>query len=139
MARRRSASEDPFAVPCEAVTAPAVSRSARAAPARTNIVRLITVRRCEGLRATTPLFARRCVSRQVESNAEAPAIPTTWDLSRRIRPRYRRAVATARERRRCRERLQRLGESSLDSQSIVRETVAELQRVIGFSRWCVPL
>jgi DNA-binding CsgD family transcriptional regulator len=48
-------------------------------------------------------------------------------------------VATARERRRCRERLQRLGESSLDSQSIVRETVAELQRVIGFSRWCVPL
>jgi DNA-binding CsgD family transcriptional regulator len=52
---------------------------------------------------------------------------------------YRRTVATARERRRCRERLQRLSESSLDSRSFVRETIAELQRVIGFDRWCVPL
>jgi DNA-binding CsgD family transcriptional regulator len=52
---------------------------------------------------------------------------------------YRRTVATARERRRCRERLHQLSESSLDSPSIVRETIAELQRVIGFDRWCVPL
>jgi DNA-binding CsgD family transcriptional regulator len=40
---------------------------------------------------------------------------------------------------RCRERLQRLSESSLDSESIQREAIAELQRVIGFDRWCWPL
>jgi len=52
---------------------------------------------------------------------------------------YRRSVATARERGRCRERLKRLSESTLDSRSIGREAIAELQRVIGFDRWCWPL
>ena len=52
---------------------------------------------------------------------------------------YRRSVATARERGRCRERLKRLSESGLDSGSIGREAIAELQRVIGFDRWCWPL
>jgi DNA-binding CsgD family transcriptional regulator len=52
---------------------------------------------------------------------------------------YRRTVATARERRRCRERLKRLSESSLDSPSIRREAIVDLQRVIGFDRWCWPL
>jgi hypothetical protein len=45
-------------------------------------------------------------------------------------------VATARERDRCCERLTRLSESSLDAESIRRETIAELRRVIGFDRWC---
>jgi DNA-binding CsgD family transcriptional regulator len=45
-------------------------------------------------------------------------------------------VATARERGRCRDRLRRLSESGLDGESIRREAIAELQRVIGFERWC---
>jgi DNA-binding CsgD family transcriptional regulator len=49
---------------------------------------------------------------------------------------YGRAVASARERGRCRERLRCLGDSRLDSESIQREAIAELQRVIGFDRWC---
>jgi DNA-binding CsgD family transcriptional regulator len=48
-------------------------------------------------------------------------------------------VATARERTRCREHLERLSDSSLDGESIQREAVADLQRVIGFDRWCWPL
>jgi DNA-binding CsgD family transcriptional regulator len=52
---------------------------------------------------------------------------------------YRRTVATARERDRCRERLTRLCESSLDAEAIQRETITELRRVIGFDRWCWPL
>jgi DNA-binding CsgD family transcriptional regulator len=52
---------------------------------------------------------------------------------------YRRTVATARERGRCRERLTRLSQSRLDAGSIPREAIAELQRVIGFDRWCWPL
>jgi DNA-binding CsgD family transcriptional regulator len=47
-------------------------------------------------------------------------------------------VATQLARDRCRERIQRLGRSSLDSESIQREVIADLQRVIGFDRWCVP-
>jgi hypothetical protein len=53
--------------------------------------------------------------------------------------RYGRAVATARDRGRSRERLERLGESSLDCESLQREAIAELQAVIGFDRWCWPL
>lgn len=48
-------------------------------------------------------------------------------------------VATERERARCRERLESVSESSLDCESIRREAIAELQRVIGFDRWCWPL
>jgi hypothetical protein len=48
-------------------------------------------------------------------------------------------VATERERARRRERLERVSESSLDCESIRREAIAELQRVIGFDRWCWPL
>jgi DNA-binding CsgD family transcriptional regulator len=48
-------------------------------------------------------------------------------------------VATARQRVRCRERLERLSESSLDRDSIQREALADLRRVIGFDRWCWPL
>ena len=40
---------------------------------------------------------------------------------------------------RCRERIQRLSRSSLDGESIQREAIADLQRVIGFDRWCLPL
>jgi DNA-binding CsgD family transcriptional regulator len=48
-------------------------------------------------------------------------------------------MPSSRERDRCRERLERLSESSLDSESLRREAVADLQRVIGFDRWCWPL
>ena len=48
-------------------------------------------------------------------------------------------MATARERGRCRERLERLSESHLDCDSLRREAVADLQRVVGFDRWCWPL
>jgi DNA-binding CsgD family transcriptional regulator len=48
-------------------------------------------------------------------------------------------VATARDRVRCRERLERLSESSLDCESIQRAAIADLRRVIGFDRWAWPL
>src|SRR3954451_901318 len=48
-------------------------------------------------------------------------------------------MATARERGRCRERLEQLSESGLDCDSLRREAIAYLQRVIGFDRWCWPL
>src|SRR4051812_10037980 len=48
-------------------------------------------------------------------------------------------MATARERGRCRERLEQLSESGLDCASLRREALADLQRVIGFDRWCWPL
>src|SRR5215208_2078309 len=47
-------------------------------------------------------------------------------------------MASARERTRCGERIGRLGESRLDCESIQREAIAELRRVIGFGRWCWP-
>jgi DNA-binding CsgD family transcriptional regulator len=40
---------------------------------------------------------------------------------------------------RCRERLERLAGSTLDRESIQREAIADLRRVIGFDRWCWPL
>ena len=48
-------------------------------------------------------------------------------------------MATERERTRCGARLERLSKSRLDCQSMRREAIAELQRVIGFDRWCWPL
>ena len=39
---------------------------------------------------------------------------------------------------RCRERIERLSLSGLDGESVQREVVADLQRVIGFDRWCLP-
>jgi DNA-binding CsgD family transcriptional regulator len=48
-------------------------------------------------------------------------------------------VATERERGRCRERLERLGTSALDSDSLRYEAVVLLRRTIGFDRWCWPL
>jgi hypothetical protein len=48
-------------------------------------------------------------------------------------------MSTARERDRCRERLEQLSGSHLDCDSLRREAVADLQRVIGFDRWCWPL
>ena len=47
-------------------------------------------------------------------------------------------VATQLARDRCRERIQRLSRSSLDCESVQREVIADLQRVIGFDRWCLP-
>jgi DNA-binding CsgD family transcriptional regulator len=52
---------------------------------------------------------------------------------------YGRAVTSARERDRSRERLERLSASNLDCESLQREAIAELQAVIGFDRWCWPL
>jgi DNA-binding CsgD family transcriptional regulator len=48
-------------------------------------------------------------------------------------------VASERERARCRERLERLSGSTPDCESIQREAIADLQRVIGFERWSWPL
>lgn len=48
-------------------------------------------------------------------------------------------MSTARERGRCRERLEQLDDSSLDCESIQRETIALLRGVVGFDRWCWPL
>jgi DNA-binding CsgD family transcriptional regulator len=39
---------------------------------------------------------------------------------------------------RCRERLERLARSALDCESVQREAIADLRRVIGFDRWCWP-
>lgn len=39
---------------------------------------------------------------------------------------------------RCRERLERLAGSALDCESVQREAIADLRRVIGFDRWCWP-
>ena len=47
-------------------------------------------------------------------------------------------VATQLARDRCRERIRRLSRSSLDCESVQREVIADLQRVIGFDRWCLP-
>ena len=47
-------------------------------------------------------------------------------------------VATQLARDRCRDRIRRLSRSSLDGESVQREAIADLQRVIGFDRWCVP-
>src|SRR5437667_336632 len=49
---------------------------------------------------------------------------------------YCRVVASEWERTRCRERLERLSESALDCDSIQREAIRDLQRVVGFDRWC---
>ena len=48
-------------------------------------------------------------------------------------------MATERQRGRCRERLERLGTSTLDCDSLRYEAVALLRRTIGFDRWCWPL
>jgi DNA-binding CsgD family transcriptional regulator len=48
-------------------------------------------------------------------------------------------MSTDRSRAACRERLERLSGSTLDSESIRRETIAELQRTVGFDRWCWPI
>ena len=50
-----------------------------------------------------------------------------------------RVVANELERARCRDRLEQLSESTLDCESLRRETIVELQRIIGFDRWCWPL
>jgi DNA-binding CsgD family transcriptional regulator len=48
-------------------------------------------------------------------------------------------MASARDRSRSRERLERLSESGLDCDSMRLEAIAELQRTVGFDRWCWPL
>lgn len=48
-------------------------------------------------------------------------------------------MPTDRERARCRERLERLSESTLDSEAIRREAIAGLQGTVGFDRWCWPI
>lgn len=48
-------------------------------------------------------------------------------------------MATERARTRCRERLERLCASKLDSYVLHREVIAELKIAIGVERWCAPL
>src|SRR5207247_3736544 len=91
-------------------------------------------RRSLVLRMVTPLDS--CIEPIPEQSADA-AIPTSWDL--RSGGRILGVVASERDRARCRVRLERLSESALDCESIQREAIADLQRVIGFDRWCWPL
>jgi DNA-binding CsgD family transcriptional regulator len=51
----------------------------------------------------------------------------------------RRVGGTDRQRTRCRERLERLSTSTLDCESIQREAIADIQRLVGFDRWCWPI
>jgi DNA-binding CsgD family transcriptional regulator len=48
-------------------------------------------------------------------------------------------VSSERQRSRCRERLQRLADSSLDCVSVQLTAIGELRRAIGFDQWCWPL
>lgn len=48
-------------------------------------------------------------------------------------------MTSERARVRCRERIEKLAGSTLDSVSLRREAIADLKRTIGFDRWCVPL
>jgi hypothetical protein len=48
-------------------------------------------------------------------------------------------VVSERQRSRCRERLESLGASGLDRESMQHEALAQLRAVIGFDRWCWPL
>jgi len=48
-------------------------------------------------------------------------------------------VGTGGQQARCRERLERLATSTLDCESIQREAIADLQRLVGFDRWCWSL
>lgn len=48
-------------------------------------------------------------------------------------------MGTGGQRTRCRERLERLATSRLDCESIQREAIGDLQRLVGFDRWCWPL
>ena len=47
-------------------------------------------------------------------------------------------MATQLARDRCRERIERLCRSGQDAESVQREAVADLRRVVGFDRWCLP-
>ena len=60
-------------------------------------------------------------------------------IDRIPQPIYALRMVTERARRRCRERIEQLAESSLDSESLRREAIAELKLAIGFERYCVPL
>src|ERR1041385_2218481 len=71
--------------------------------------------------------------------ARAAAIPGSWGLSCGLPHAYHWPMSTDRSRAACRERLERLSGSTLDSESIRRETIAELQRTVGFDRWCWPI
>jgi DNA-binding CsgD family transcriptional regulator len=48
-------------------------------------------------------------------------------------------MGTDRQRSRCLERLGRLATSTLDCESVQREAIADVQRLVGFGRWCWPL
>jgi DNA-binding CsgD family transcriptional regulator len=48
-------------------------------------------------------------------------------------------MSTQRQRSACRERLERLSTSALDSEAIRREAISALQRTVGFDRWCWPI
>ena len=60
-------------------------------------------------------------------------------IDRIPQPIYAFRMATERARRQCGERIEQLAESSLDSESLRREAIAELKLAIGFERYCVPL
>ena len=48
-------------------------------------------------------------------------------------------VATERQRTRCREQLEQLGDSNLDREALQVEAIGVLRGLSGFDRWCWPL
>src|SRR6476620_4155525 len=81
-----------------------------------------------------------CGFPRLETESANGAIPGSWGLlSRGRRATLWSHMTTERDRVRCHERLERLGDSGGDCESLRREAIADLQRVIGFDRWCWPL
>jgi DNA-binding CsgD family transcriptional regulator len=77
-----------------------------------------------------------CISRPHGIFAE---ISQPAGIAARCSPLYRSTVATEWARARCRERLERLADSTQDCDSLRREVIAELKQAIGFEQWCAPL
>src|SRR5215211_8071838 len=137
IARRRSACDEPFSDPCVPATALAAISNAAATAASIASERLArAVRPVRWLFTMYPLVDsgwRRMGHGEPQMQSQQFGIFVA--LGRR----YGRAVATACDRGRCRERLGRLSESSLDCESLQQEAIAELRAVVGFDRWCWPL
>src|SRR5215470_6379861 len=134
IARRRSACEEP----CPAATAVAAISNAAAAARRIANARLPFASRPFGWLFTTSLPWSVADRRRIDRVSRVRQSPRRGILAALAR-RYGRTVVTARQRGRARERLELLGESSLDCESLQREAIAELRAVIGFDRWCWPL
>jgi hypothetical protein len=83
--------------------------------------------------------ARAAAGRERGRRRWPPAIPAGWYGLRGAAVLPFGGMTSERARVRCRERIEKLAGSTLDSVSLRREAIADLKRTIGFDRWCVPL